>query len=227
MKIIRILILVNLMLFFCQSTIFAFDNTDKYNDIIFKTFQLYSLMYEDNKCTPYISDGAAVVSVKYKESKAYGYFLEEDYETPEKFINNLAGFMGKPVAKAVFKETTYFGIVNGKIVLYMLGPQDIMWEWIAEAETSCLKNDNDEIILEREFLHKTLDIDAKNETVKFTFIFKKENGEYKLSGGSFLEKMLNVNISNPQTSDSPVIAICALAVSAAAAIVFIKKKKAV
>ena len=47
--------------------------------------------------------------------------------------------------------------------------------------------------------------------------------EDKLADEGF--RMFRFVEENPQTSDAPVIAVCALAVSAAASVVFIKKRK--
>ena len=57
-----------------------------------------------------------------------------------------------------------------------------------------------------------------------TFIIKHGDNGARIIGGTFTEEAFYLELSNPQTSDAPLFAVCATAISAAAVILYKKKK---
>ena len=131
------------------------------------------------------------------------------------------------VGDGMVKDTKYFKIIDGQVV--QMVDQKINWRFypnpseIAPVIESKTGNT----------VTYSVTFNVDNHTVPGplearTFIIKHDNNGARIIGGTFMEEAFYLESGNPQTSDAPLVAVCALALSAAvAAAVILKKKKTV
>ena len=200
----------------------ANGTTDKYDDKIKSAFQLYLLMYQDCANKPYVDNTDINIDIDTEDyGKCKAWELVNDVSTPEKFNNFTSTFFDENVSAKVFRETMYLKLTDGKLVLLELGPQYIPFQYDESDKTYIIAETDKTVTLKRAIRH----VDGNGDKSQFDYTFVINKSTLKICGGTFVENMLNIASDNPQTSDAPVIAVCALAVSAAAAVVFIKKRR--
>lgn len=200
----------------------AYETTNKYDGSIKCAFQLYLVMYQDCANKPYVENTDISIDANTEDyGKCKAWEFTEDLSTPEKFNDYTSSFFDDNVSAKAFHETMYLKLIDGKIVLLELGPQYIPFQYDESAKTYIIAETDNTITLKRAILH--INGNGDRSQIDYTFIINKTN--QKICGGTFVEKMLEIDADTPQTSDAPVIAVCALTLSAAAAAVLIKKKK--
>ena len=201
---------------------YAYETTDKYDDTIKSAFQLYLLMYQDCANKPYVENTDINIDVDTEDfGKCKAWEFAEDLSTPDKFNDSTSSFFDENVSAKAFHETMFLKLIDGKIVLLELGPQFIPFQYDESERTNIIAETDKTITLKRAILQ--INGNGDRSQVDYTFIINKSN--MKICGGTFVENMLEIDADNPQTSDAPLIAVCAPALSALAAAVVLRKKR--
>ena len=204
------------------------DEYESDMELIQKAYDLYAMMYEAYEIPEFTDPSESPITDEYTEKagEMYGIYFKRFSNgvlTKEDFVKYIGNYFTEDIANSITKETKWFKIIDGNVVMHVDGTMGWLFSRSDPEKDRMIGGSDDTVTYEVYFnVHNTT---APGPVESRTFVIKHGENGSRITGGTFIEEAFNIKADNPATSDAPVIAVCALTLSAAAAAVLIKKKK--
>ena len=199
-------------------------------ELIWKAYDLYTMMYEAFEIPEFTDPFDHPITDEYTEKagKLYGIYFKRFSNgvlTKEDFTEYISGYFTPDIANLITKDTSWFKIIDGNVVMHFDGTMAWLFARPGPENESITEVERTTDTVTYEVLFYVHNHTAPGPLESRTFKIKHSENGSRIIGGTFIEEAFQIDIDNPETSDAPLIAVCAPALSALAAAVVLRKKR--
>ena len=199
-------------------------------ELIWKAYDLYTMMYEAFEIPEFTDPFDHPITDEYTEKagELYGIYFKRFSNgvlTKEDFTEYISGYFTPDIANLITKDTSWFKIIDGNVVMHFDGTMAWLFARPGPENESIAVVERTTDTVTYEVLFYVHNHTAPGPLESRTFKIKHSENGSRIIGGTFIEEAFQIDIDNPETSDAPLIAVCALALSALAAAVILRKKR--